>query len=108
MSTEVSVNSVKEPESEKTTEQPKVLRPPAVTGLSKLSTTTTATPRKRRMTSVLDAVLESMKAPTPASAKASGEKSGDAREVTTASAATALAEAGPSKVALVRLMEESS
>jgi hypothetical protein len=67
MSTEASANSVKELKSEKTAEQPKVLSPPTVTGLSKLSTTTTATPRKRRMASVLDVVLESMKAPTPAS-----------------------------------------
>jgi hypothetical protein len=57
------------------------------------------------MTSVLDDVLESMKVPTPASVKASGEKSKDTREVITASAATALAEAGPSKVAPVKLME---
>jgi hypothetical protein len=52
MSTEANVNPVKEPESEKTAEQPKVLCPPAITGLSKLSTTITATPRKRRMASI--------------------------------------------------------
>jgi hypothetical protein len=59
------------------------------------------------MASVLDAILESMKAPIPASTEASSEKSEDAREVTTASPATALAEAGPSKAALVGLVEES-
>jgi hypothetical protein len=48
-----------------------------------------------------------MKAPTPSSAKASGKKSRDAKEVTSSSAATALAEAGPLKVAPVRLMEGS-
>jgi hypothetical protein len=74
MSIEASADPVKDQESEKTTEQPKVLSPPAVTGLSKLSTTTTATPRKRRMASILDVVLESMKVPTLASAKTSGEK----------------------------------
>jgi hypothetical protein len=74
MPAEASANPVKEPESEKTAKQPKVLSPTAVTGLPNLSTTTIATPRKIRMASVLDAVLESMKAPIPASAKASGEK----------------------------------
>jgi hypothetical protein len=105
MSTEANVNPIKEPESEKTAEQPKVLSPLDVTGLSNLSTTTTATPRKRRMASVLDAILESMKAPTPASAEAPSEKSGDAKEVTAASAATTIAKARPSKVVLIRLME---
>jgi hypothetical protein len=107
MSIEASVDPVKEPESEKTTEQPKVLSPSAMTGLPKLSTTTTANPRKRRMASVLDVVLESMKAPTPASAEASNEKSEYAREVITASTTTALAEAGPSKATPIRLVEES-
>jgi hypothetical protein len=46
-----------------------------------LSTTTTTTPRKRRMASVLDAVLESMKMPTPATAEVSGKKIGDTRKV---------------------------
>jgi hypothetical protein len=103
----MSIEASVDPESEKTVEQPKVLSPPAVIGLSKLSTTTTVTPRKRRMASVLDAILESMKAPIPASTEASSEQSEDAREVTTASPATALAEAGPSKAALVGLVEES-
>jgi hypothetical protein len=59
------------------------------------------------MVSVLDVVLESVKVPTPASAEASGKKFEDAKEVTVASSATALTEAGPSKAAPVRLMEES-
>jgi hypothetical protein len=105
MSIEASADPVKEPKSEKTAEQPKVLSPPAVTGLPKLSTT--ITPRKRRMASVLDVVLESMKTPTPVSAEASGEKSRDAREAITASTATALAEAGPSKITPIRPVEES-
>jgi hypothetical protein len=80
MSIEASTGPVKEPESEKAAEQPKVLSPLVVTRLSKPSSTATATPRKRRMASVLDAVLESMKAPVPATAEASGEKSRDAKE----------------------------
>jgi hypothetical protein len=59
------------------------------------------------MTSVLDAVLESVKVPTLTSTEASGKKSEDAKEVTAASATSALAEVGPSKAASVRLMEQS-
>jgi hypothetical protein len=106
-SIESSNGPVKEPESEKTLEQPKVVSPPAITGLSKPSSTTTATPRKRRMASVLEVVLESMKVPVRASAEASGEKSEDTREVITANTTNVLAEAGPSKAAPIGLMEES-
>jgi hypothetical protein len=49
MSIEASTDLIKEPESEKEAEQLKELSPPAVTRLSKPSSTTTATPRKRRM-----------------------------------------------------------
>jgi hypothetical protein len=59
------------------------------------------------MDSVLDAVLESMKAPTPTSDEAFGEKIGDARETITASTTTVLTELGPSKAAPMRLVEES-
>jgi hypothetical protein len=59
------------------------------------------------MASVLDVVLESMKVPIPASAEASGEKSEDAREAITASTTNVIAEAGPSKVAPIGLVEES-
>jgi hypothetical protein len=79
-----------------------------VTGLPRLSTTATMTPRKRRMASVLDAVLESMKTPTPASAKALDEKIKDAKEVVTASTPSIHVEAGPSGVAPVKLVGESS
>jgi hypothetical protein len=64
-----------------------------VTASPKLSATTTATPRKRRMASVLDVVLESMKTPPPTSTEASGRKIEDAR--------------GPSKAAPEKLVEES-
>ena len=76
-------------------------------GLLKLSTTTTMTPRKRRMASVLDVVLESVKTPTSASAEASGEKIEDAREVVTASASSVHVEAGPSGAASVKMVGES-
>jgi hypothetical protein len=103
MPIEVSADSVKELESEKTTEQPKVL----VTTLSKLSATATSTPRKRRMASVLDVVLESVKTPPSASAEASGEKIEDAREVVIGSISSIHAEAGPSEAAAEKLVGES-
>jgi hypothetical protein len=59
MPIEASADPVEELESEKATQQPKV----RVTTLPKLSATSTATLRKRRMASVLDTVLESMKMP---------------------------------------------
>ena len=59
---EASIGPVKEPKSKKAAEQPKVLSPPAVIGLLNPSSTATATPRKRRMASILDVVSESMKA----------------------------------------------
>jgi hypothetical protein len=103
MPIEASADPVKEPGSEKATEQPKVL----VTTLPKLSTTATTTPRKRRMASVLDVVLESMKTPTLASAEASGGKTEDAREVVTIRFSSVHAEARPLEVALVKLVGES-
>jgi hypothetical protein len=107
MPIEASAGPVKEPESEKAVEQPKVLSPAAVTGLPKPSSTTIATPRKRRMASVLDDVLESVKAPVSASAEASGEKLEDARETITASTTTTLVEVEPLKVVPIGLVEES-
>jgi hypothetical protein len=108
MSVEASVDPVKEPGPKKIAEeQLKLLSPPTVTGLPKLSTTTTMTLRKRRMASVLDAVLESVKTPTPASAEASGEKIEDARELVTASASSVHVETGPSGAASVKLVGES-
>jgi hypothetical protein len=104
---EAIADQVREPKSkkivEKVAEQPKML----VTALPKLSATTTGTPRKRTMASVLDAVLESMKTPPPTSAEASGGKIEDAREMVTASTSSAHAEAGPSETVPKKLMEES-
>jgi hypothetical protein len=107
MPVEASVDPVKEPGSKKTEEQPKLLSLPTVTELPKLLATATMTPRKRRMASVLDAVLESVKMSTPACAKASTEKIEDAREVVTASASYVHVEAGPSEAALVKLVGDS-
>jgi hypothetical protein len=63
-----------------------LLSPPTTTGLLKLTTAATMTPKKRRMASVLDAVLKSTKIPTPASTEAPEDKAKDLREVPIASA----------------------
>jgi hypothetical protein len=69
---EASVGPVEETEakSSKAVEHPKLLSPPTTTRLPKLITATTMTPRKRRMSSVFDAILKSSKVPTPASTEA--------------------------------------
>jgi hypothetical protein len=55
--TEASADTIEKPKTKKTTEeQPKLLSPLVVVELPKLSTTATATPKKRRMASVLDVV----------------------------------------------------
>jgi hypothetical protein len=55
------------------------------------------TPRKMRMASVLDAVLESVKTSAPASAKALSTQAKDSRKTTDAIMAHTPAEAGPSE-----------
>jgi hypothetical protein len=76
-----------------------------VTALPKLPATT-ETPRKRRMASVLEAVLESVKTPPPSSPEASGSKTDDVSEMISASTSTHV-EAGPSEVVPKNLTEES-
>jgi hypothetical protein len=92
-----------EPEkvAEKAPEQPKMM----VTALPKLPATT-RTPRKRRMASVLEAVIESVKTSPPSSAKASGSKIEDVLEMITANT-SAHAEVGPSEDVLENLAEKS-
>jgi hypothetical protein len=75
-----------------------------VTILLKLPATT-GTPRKRRMASVLEAVLESMKMPPP-STEASGSKTEDVPKMIAASTSTH-AEASPSEAIPENLTKES-
>ena len=81
-----------EPVTEKVPGQPKM----KVAILPKLPTTT-GTPRKRRMASVLEAFLESVKTPPSSSAEASGIKTEEVPKIITAST-SAYAEAGPLEV----------
>jgi hypothetical protein len=88
-----------EPVTEKVPEQLKM----KVTILLKLSTTT-GTPRKWRMASDLEAVLEYVKTPPSSSAKASGSKTEEVPKMITAST-SAHTEAGPSEAAENRTEE---
>jgi hypothetical protein len=68
------MESTEEPELKKAVEQPKTLSPLQETELPRASKIPTATPKRRRMASVLDAVMEFVKAQTPASAPDTGGK----------------------------------
>jgi hypothetical protein len=97
MPVEASTNPIEEPKLEKTVEQFKALSPSCAMGLSKPSSIPAATPRKKRMASVLDAVLESVKTSAPASAEALSTQAKDSRKTGDASTAHTLAEVGPSE-----------
>jgi hypothetical protein len=62
--TEAKEKTVKEPELEEPVELPKILSPLPEPELSKVSKVPRMTPKRRRMASVLDAVLKSTRAPT--------------------------------------------
>jgi hypothetical protein len=59
--------TVEEPGLEEPPGLPKILSPLAELELPKVSKVPAITPKRRRMASVLDAILESIRAPTPAS-----------------------------------------
>jgi hypothetical protein len=96
MPVEASTNPTEEPKLEKTEEQLKALSPSCATELPKPANIPAATPRKRRMASVLDVVLESIKTLAPASAKALSTRAKDSRKTDDTSMAHTLAEARPS------------
>jgi hypothetical protein len=68
-SAEAKGGAAKEPELEKTMMLPKILSPPVEAELPKVTKAPATTPKRRRMASVLDAVIETTKALTPAPAK---------------------------------------
>jgi hypothetical protein len=116
MPVEARTNLTGEPKLEKTAKQLKALSPPCAMELPKPSSIPTATLRKRRMATVLDAVMESVKTSTPASAEALGTQAKDLRETADANIAhtpaearhlEAPAEARPSETAPVTLEKES-
>jgi hypothetical protein len=62
---EAKEEAVKKPELEKTMVPPEVLSPPTEAEFSKVAKAPATTPKRRRMASVLDAVMETTRAPTP-------------------------------------------
>jgi hypothetical protein len=116
VSIEAKTKPVEEPKLEKAAEQLKTLSPPCTTELPKPSRIPATTPRKRRMASVLDIVMESVKTSTPASAEApstEGEISKKSDEASLAQTISevvpsASVEARPSKIAPLILEKEGA
>jgi hypothetical protein len=67
-SAEAKKKTAEDPELRKSAEQPKSLSPPQEPELPKVSKIPAINPKRRRMANVLDAVMESSKVQTPASA----------------------------------------
>jgi hypothetical protein len=62
---ETKEEETKKPELEKVIVLPEILSPPAEAELSKITKASATTPKRRRMTSVLDDVMETTRTPTP-------------------------------------------
>jgi hypothetical protein len=91
---EAKTGLAKEPRLKKAVEQLKALSPPHEVGLPKASRIPAATPRKRRA-SVLDAVMESVKASTPVSTEAPSTEAEILKKSNEIGTAQAISEAGP-------------
>ena len=99
---ETKEKAAKEPEPEESAGLPKILSPPPEPELSKVSKAPAITPKRRRMASVLDAILESTRAPTPASANEAEAEAGPSVPIETGPIETRQnIEQGPSDATLV-------
>jgi hypothetical protein len=107
--------AAEEPELREMAGLPKILSPPSEPELPKVSKAPAITPKRRRMASVLDAVLESTRASTPAPAKETAEattaraepEAGPSVPIETEPAGTRRnVEQGPSRVGLVLEKED--
>jgi hypothetical protein len=98
MPVEARTKLTEEPKLERTAEQLKALSPPCTTELPKPSSIPAETPRKRRMASVLDGVMESIKTSTPASAEAPSTEAKVLRKFDEAGMAQTISEVRPSEV----------
>jgi hypothetical protein len=107
MPIEAKTGSAEEPKLKKVAEQPKALSPPRETELPKASRIPATTPRKRRMASVLDTVMESVKASTPSAEVPTieGESLKKSNETGTTQD---ISEVGPSVLAEARPSEDAS
>jgi hypothetical protein len=108
MPAEARANVTEEPKMEKIAEQLKARSPPYATELSKLSNIPTGTPRKRRMTSMLDAVMVPVKTSTPASAEAPRMEPKVSKKYDEAGMAQTIFEARPSEVPAKARASEST
>jgi hypothetical protein len=91
-----------EPELEESVGLPKILSPPPEPKLTKMSKAPAITPKRRRMASMLDTILVSTRAPTPASAKEAEAEGGPSVPIETWPIETRQnIEQGPSDAALV-------
>jgi hypothetical protein len=96
------VDKAEESKAEKIMQVPKILSPPTEATLPKVQKASAATPKRRRMTNVLDAVLETTKVLSPAATKKVTETPKTQAEAKTRQAETEAvqtqteAEAGPS------------
>jgi hypothetical protein len=95
-SAEARMELAKEPKPKIASEQLKVSSPFQGTEVPKIAKIASVTPKRRRMASVLDAVMESTKALTPASAKAPNVEGENTKKSAEASITQVAAEAGPS------------
>jgi hypothetical protein len=87
-----------EPKLEKAAEQLKALSPTCTAELSKPSSIPATTPRTRRMASVLDAIMESVKTLTPASVEAPSTEGKASKKSDEAAMVQTISETGPSEV----------
>jgi hypothetical protein len=94
-----------EPKSKKSTEQTKALSPLQRMELPKVSKIPATTSKRRRMASILDAVMESAKALTPASTEAPSTEGEIVKRSTEAGTTQTEVEAGPSAPAKARPSE---
>jgi hypothetical protein len=97
VSVEARAKPAEEPKLEKAAEQLKALSPPCTMELSKPSSIPAATLRKKRMASVLDAIMEYVKSSTLASTEAPSTE-GKVSKKSEASMMEAIPEAGPLEV----------
>jgi hypothetical protein len=101
-SAEAKDDKAEEPQAKKVVKEPEILSPPAEARLPKMQKASTATPKRRRMANVLDAVLEIRKALSPAPTKKIADAAKTQAEAETGQAETeatqaqAKAEVGPS------------
>jgi hypothetical protein len=96
---EARAKTAEEPESKKLAEQPKILSPPQEMELPKVLEIPAITPKRRRMASVLDAIMESTKVLTPASAEVPNMGEKNMKGTTEADMSQVGIEVGPSVLA---------